>query len=101
MDVYLSGQISGLDFEVVKDLFQNAREHLESYGYGVVSPLDNGLPIESEWHDHMLADLRILSECEAIAMLPNWEKSEGAKIELAFAKKMQLKILILSPNVFR
>lgn len=41
---------------------------------------------------HMRADLRALLDCDVIAMLPGWENSRGAVVELAVAKACGMEV---------
>ncbi len=41
----------------------------------------------------MKVDFVLLSHCSTIYMLPNWEKSAGAKAEMAFARNNGINIL--------
>lgn len=79
--IYISGPISGLPLETVYNNFTNAEVQLLEQGYEPVNPLNNGLPTNATWEEHMRADLRLLLDCDAIYMLEGWEKSRGARIE--------------------
>lgn len=90
--IYLSGRISGLLRSDVEKLFSEAERHYLEQGYKVLSPLRNGLTPDHSWYEHMAQDLLILQEAHAIAMLPNWKESHGARLELAFAKLLNIEI---------
>ncbi len=81
MKVYISGKITGLPFEEVEGNFYHAQNRLEEEGFEVVNPLENGLPREAEWREHVKADIRLLLECDTIYLLENWKESKGARIE--------------------
>ncbi len=40
------------------------------------------------WEEYMRADLRALVGCEAIALLPGWEQSRGARREVSIADEL-------------
>ncbi len=40
----------------------------------------------------LLEDIRALSTCDAICLLPDWRDSPGAKAELAFAKAIGIEV---------
>ena len=86
MKICISGKISGLPIEEVKEKFSKAGKYLSTFGYEVVNPLDNGLPEGATWEEHMLADIAMLFQCEAIYMLPDWSDSKGAMIEKHIAQ---------------
>jgi hypothetical protein len=93
--IYISGAISGLDPEVVKQKFGEAEDRLQNQGWQTVNPLKNGLPAESTWEQHMGKDIELLLGCDAIAMLPGFSKSRGAKIELAVAREIGIEVIIV------
>lgn len=86
MKIYISGKISGLPFSQVQAKFRSAQEHLESLGYTVVNPLDNGLSEQHTWAEHMLEDIKMLFECDAVYLLSDWADSRGAIIEKYIAE---------------
>ena len=90
--IYISGPISGLPLETVYNNFTNAEVQLLEQGYEVVNPINNGLPTNATWEEHMRADLRLLLDCDAIYMLEGWEKSRGARIEYALAVDLKMDI---------
>lgn len=92
MKIYISGPISGLPLETVYNNFTNVEAQLLEQGYEVVNPLNNGLPTNATWEEHMRADLRLLLDCDAIYMLEGWEKSRGARIEYALAVDLKLDV---------
>ena len=93
MKVYISGPISGLPLETVYNNFTNAEVRLLEQGYEVVNPLNNGLPRESTWNEHMRADLKLLLDCDAIYMLNGWEYSKGASLEYDLAIDLGFKLI--------
>lgn len=90
--IYISGQITGLPKDEYISLFSKAEETLRAKGYDVVNPLRNGLADCEHWQQQMKADIRLLLECDAIYMLPNWECSRGAELERGIAEQVGLVI---------
>jgi hypothetical protein len=89
--VYLSGAMSGMP-DLNFPLFNKVAEQLRGLGWDVVNPVDiNGDP-SARWIDCIIADLRHVEKCDAIAMLPGWEKSFGAQIEHLTAQKLGLAV---------
>lgn len=81
--VYLSGPMTGLpDYNF--PAFHEAGEKLRALGYKVSCPTVNKPPCKT-WEGYMrLAIIQMLA-CDAVAMLPGWQASRGAKIEMDLA----------------
>lgn len=95
LKIYISGAISGRDYRGVTLDFEAAQTQIKALSdYLPISPLDNGLPVDTPWSAHMLRDLEILSTCDAVLMLPGWEHSPGCQIEKIFAERLGLRILM-------
>lgn len=97
--VYISGPYSAPTINGVHDNIERARAaavDLWQKGYAVICPHLNSAYMDgvASWETFMEADLLILSKCDAIYMLPGWEKSTGARMELAKAKELGLDVLV-------
>ena len=88
--IYISGGLTGRPPAEYSAHFQQAATSLEAQGYDVINPLHNGLPADAAWHEHMRADIRLLTLCDEIYMLAGWERSTGASAEHALAKALGL-----------
>ena len=93
MRVYISGPITGLPYEEVEKAFNEAEIRLKEQGYEVVNPLNNGLPRESTWNEHMRADLKLLLGCDVIYLLKGYQDSKGAMIEYDLARILHFDII--------
>ena len=96
--VYISGQITGLDENEYKKLFNEAEDILVAFGYDPVNPiaLDEAEDTTGwTWHDYMKRDIKLLCGCDYIYLLPNWAKSKGAKVEYMVADILQIPCLNL------
>lgn len=101
--IYISGQITGLPKSEYEALFNDAEKKLRTQGYDVVTPLRVKIdPAEIDpkkhtdneiWKAHLKADITELIRCHAVYMLPNWERSEGATLEHAIAKGLDISVL--------
>lgn len=96
MKAYISGKISGLDFEEVKKRFLEAEEFLESLGIQAVNPLNNGLSVDDDWIKHLCRDIELLHECNYIYMMEGWQDSVGACVEYDFAIRTGKTVLFAS-----
>lgn len=79
--VYISGPITGIDPELCRARFAAAKKELHQRGMEPVSPLENGLPDDAPYDEHMERDLEMLADCGIIYMLNGWERSKGCRIE--------------------
>ena len=119
---YLAGPMTGIPYYNLP-AFDKAARDLRANGYDVISPaeLDNpetvkacledeeGKVLNAQWEEFLLRDLDVLlRQCGGIVMLPGWETSRGACLELSAAMlaKKHLrrlaepdKIVILDPTV--
>lgn len=106
MRVYVAGPMRGYP-QYNFPAFDAAADSLARDGHDVVNPAqmdrDVGFdPQSTEVSDSFLRDalqrdLSAICECDAIAMLPGWEASGGAKIEWALAVHLGLDVIYLTP----
>lgn len=90
--VYLSGPMTGCD-SLNFPAFHAEAKRLRGLGYEVVNPAElNPIP-GTPWHACLRADLKALLDCDAIVMLPGWEGSAGAHLEMHVAHRVGLEIL--------
>lgn len=118
--VYIAGPMRGrphYNFQA----FDIARDFLRDFhGFDVISPADldreqrfmkdDALPpvdgyVEGftrlDWHEVMKKDLaRILDDADLVALLPHWEDSEGAQVEVTVARAIGLPVFELDPALF-
>ena len=87
---YLAGPMTGYP-EFNYPAFTEAANALRSQGLTVISPheLHNG-DTSQHWTYYLRRDLRALLDCDAIVLLPGWEKSRGATLEDAIAEGLEM-----------
>lgn len=91
--VYLSGPMTGLP-QLNKPAFDAAAEFLRGEGHVVFNPAEVSLP-GSSWADYMRVDIIAMLSCEAVYLLPGWEKSRGARLEHHIANELGMRVLLL------
>ena len=95
MKLYTAGPMSGIpDFNY--PAFRTAEQQLTMAGYNVLCPVDSeqhndtGKPQTWDWY--MRHALRMVLDAEGLAMLPGWENSRGAILEVHVARSLDLPV---------
>lgn len=105
MKVYLAGPMTGYPLHNFP-AFHAAAAALRAIGHSVFSPAerdlaagfdparsieDQGFDLRAAWIDNLAA----LQTVDAIALMPGWKHSDGAKLERAIAMKLELEEILL------
>jgi nucleoside 2-deoxyribosyltransferase len=91
MRVYLAGPMSGLpDFNY--PAFHDGAKALRNAGYDVVSPAEVNPETDQEWAYYMRRDIPELLTCDGVVVLPGWENSKGASLEVHIARALDMPI---------
>jgi hypothetical protein len=103
--VYVAGPYTGPDANSIHDNIEKARRiavTLWKEGYAVICPHLNSAHMDGvvSWEQFMEADLLILSKCDAIALVPGWEKSKGACMEFQKAQELGLRIIMPDDPIY-
>jgi len=97
MKIYICGKI-GEDRPSPATLakFKKAEDMLKSKGHDVFKPTRSGLGAHAEslamkngttfWDEILILDLAELKKCDAIYVLEDWKKSDGAQAEYYYAR---------------
>lgn len=100
MIVYLSGPISlgdtasELQKSAYTAVFRAEAWRLKQMGYTVISPVD--FPFRRTWQDYMRLGIKAVCECDIIALLPDWQLSSGAVLEMFVAKQLGVPVYLSS-----
>jgi hypothetical protein len=93
--VYLSGPMSGLP-ELNFPAFHAAAAKLRAQGFDVVNPAEINVEPGAPWSDCLRADIAQLVTCGAIALMPGWTKSRGARLEKHIADELGMRVIVLA-----
>lgn len=86
MKIYISGKITGLPIQDVRQKFEDVKALLDEIGFDAVNPMASH--DEMTWEQHMVKDIELLMSCDAIYMMDNWIDSKGAQIEYDIANRL-------------
>jgi hypothetical protein len=91
--IYISGKITGLPSGEVQAKFEAAKKFVAGPGYEAVSPLENGLPSDYPWIQHMKMDIIMLLDCDAVYLLSDRCDSRGAMLERNIAEALGMEMI--------
>ncbi len=84
MKYYIAGPMTGYpDFNV--PAFNLAALRLRACGHEIVNPVEVVTDLTTSWEECMKRDIAELVACDAVATLPEWHKSRGARLEVFIA----------------
>ncbi|MBT9268535.1 DUF4406 domain-containing protein [Pseudomonas sp. MG-9] len=90
--LYLAGPMTGFeDFNF--PAFNKMAAELRARGYVVENPAEHGVVDGADWADYMAYDLTRLGLCGQVAVLPGWENSKGARLEVHIARELGMKVV--------
>ena len=89
MRIYIAGPMTGLP-DLNYPAFNAEAARLRAMGHHVENPAEN--PKRDSWQGYMRLSIAQLVTCDAVALLPGWENSDGAKLEVDIARKLGLTV---------
>lgn len=89
--IYLSGPMTGLP-GLNFPAFHEAAARLRACGYQVVSPAEIEIEPGADWQACMRRCVQALCDCTGVALLPCWQKSSGAHLEVHLAHRLGLDV---------
>ena len=107
--VYLAGKMRGVPLFNFP-AFTAAAEKLRGWGYEVWSPHERDIkedgfdPVKDKPRlikEYMEHDLAAICRCDAVVLLPGWETSRGASLEVHVARQIGLTIYALEERSLR
>jgi aspartyl-tRNA synthetase len=85
--IYISGRVCGLNYSDVYAKFKAKQLELEALKFNVINPCEI-IPYDISQVDARKAAIRLLSTCDFICMLPDWEEGDFCRAEYALAIKL-------------
>ena len=89
--IYLAGPMTGLPGTTSR--FPRRSRAPAQPRYQVENPAEHGEIPGFEWADYLRLDLQKLLTCQAIALLPGWMDSKGARLEFTVATNLGMRAL--------
>lgn len=90
--IYISGPMTGkpdLNFPA----FNAEAARLRNLGFRVVNPAEVQMPPETTWAGFMRVDIAaMLNSCDTVVVLPGWNRSKGAQLEVYLARQLGLRV---------
>ena len=90
--IYIAGPMTGLP-NLNFPAFHETAARLRSQGFEVVNPAEINPDHAMPWKECMRRDIAELVKCDAIYLLPGWEKSKGATLEHHIATRLELTVM--------
>jgi hypothetical protein len=90
--VFLSGPVTGLDYEQVKKNFNQAEQLFLDKDYQVMNPV-TFVPAGEDWNKAMRRCLVAISSCNTIYLLKGFEGSRGSTLELVIAHELEMEVI--------
>ncbi|MCE8042483.1 DUF4406 domain-containing protein [Halomonas daqingensis] len=91
--IYISGPMTGLP-GLNFSAFHMAARQLRALGYEVVNPAEKQSEAEDlSWEEYLKQDLQQMLTCDTLALLPGWQSSKGAHLELHVAHRVGMNIV--------
>jgi hypothetical protein len=96
--LYLAGPMTGLpDYNY--PAFRKAAAMLRNEGWTVECPIENDDGSQGKpWQFYLREAIKQVARSEAIALLPGWAKSRGARLELYIALSLGLETYLLTDD---
>ena len=90
--VYISGPISGHDFNHVKESFAKAEKELVKAGFEVINSVKDIIDTKGHtYSEYLRKDIVNLLSCDYICILDGYLNSEGCLLEISIANKCGIK----------
>ncbi len=88
--LYIAGPMRGIE-DFNSPAFFEAEEHLTRAGFSVENPARNPA---GRLVDHFRQDAERISKCDGVVVLPGWEDSKGAMLEVLIAEYLDMPVYL-------
>lgn len=90
--IYIAGPMTGLpDYNF--PAFNEVAARLRAAGHRVENPAENGAPEGERYVDYLRRALAQLLLCEEVRVLPGWQRSRGASLEVRIAQTLEMPVI--------
>lgn len=89
--LYVAGPMTGLP-EFNYPAFREAETRLRDRGYGVLNPARTYEIEPTSWKGYMVRALADVASSDGLALLPGWERSRGARLEVQVAFALDVEV---------
>lgn len=88
MRIYVSGPMTGIP-QSNYPAFNDMASKLRTEGHEVINPAENEDTGNMTWADFMRIDISQILTVDAMFLLPGWENSKGARLEVLVAAALK------------
>ena len=90
--LYLAGPMTGHP-DYNRPAFHRAAAELRAAGYHIISPAETPQPAANPtWADWTRASIKRMLNADGIALLPGWQESKGASLEVHIADELEIPV---------
>jgi len=89
--ISLGGTCSAAEIEAFTQRFRDETTRLRNLGHRVIDPTE--VPKQNTWEDYMRFALRAVSVADVVGVLPRWEESRGARLEVFLARELRIPVV--------
>lgn len=90
--IFVCGPMSGLP-KMNYPAFNLRARQLRALGHIVENPAENPIPPGGAWVDYMRMSITQVTRCDSVYVLPGWENSRGASLEVHIARALGLEVI--------
>lgn len=94
--IYIAGPMTGLP-DLNFPAFHAEAARLRAQGHTVINPAEINPDTSMSWQQCMRTDIAQLVTCDAVQLLPGWERSKGATLEHHIAERLDLVVYAPQP----